>query len=136
MSTMTLSPDEIRRLVRRDVAVTAAGVALALVALLALAATRLGYLSALNAGRVGVALTAIVAAACLYTWASGPPGLLRERAVVLSPLFLIAGPGLYGVHTLGGGLVATMLSGAVGVTAAVALGMAWSVRRRNRGQAP
>lgn len=131
MVEMTLSPEEMRRLVRRDVVVMGGGVALALVAVVALFASHFGLISQLNAARVGVALTAVLCAACLYTWASGPRELLRERVAVLTPLFLIAGPGLFGVHRLGGGVVATMLSSAVGVTAAVALGMAWSVRRRN-----
>jgi hypothetical protein len=49
---------------------------------------------------------------------------------VLTPVFLIAGPGLVGVHDLGGGVAVGILSGAVGFSAAAMLGIAWGSRRR------
>ncbi len=50
---------------------------------------------------------------------------LRDRLIVLTPVFLIAGPGLIGVHDLGGGVAVGILSGAVGFSAAAILGIAW-----------
>ena len=38
-----------------------------------------------------------------------------DRLMVLIPVFLIAGPGLIGVHNLGGGIVVGILSGAIGL---------------------
>ena len=52
--------------------------------------------------------------------------------MVLIPVFLIAGPGLIGVHNLGGGLVVGILSGAIGFAAAGVLGLLWGGRDRGR----
>ena len=103
---------------------------LAVAALAFLVAGRLGVISTVNAGRVAVALTAIVGIACVAWWAGGPRMYLRDRVIVLTPVFLIAGPGLIGVNDLGGGVAVGILSGALGFTAAAALGLAWSARRR------
>ena len=46
---------------------------------------------------------------------------LRDRIIVLTPVFLIAGPGLIGVYNLGGGVAVGILSGAVGFAAAAVL---------------
>jgi hypothetical protein len=62
-------------------------------------------------------------------WASGPRAYLRDRIIVLTPVFLIAGPGLVGVNDLGGGVAVAILSGAVGFTAAAVAGLAWSSRK-------
>ena len=50
---------------------------------------------------------------------------MRDRVMVLIPVFLIAGPGLLGVHYLGGGIVVGILSGAVGFAAAAVFGLMW-----------
>jgi hypothetical protein len=71
----------------------------------------------------------IVAVGCVAWWAGGPRIYLRDRVIVLTPVFLIAGPGLIGVNDLGGGTAVGVLSGALGFTAAAALGLAWSSRR-------
>ena len=126
---MTLPPDQLRRLVRRDLMVAGGGALLAAWSLGLLAAARLGFISTLTAGRVVVATAVIVGVVCIWWWASGPSVYLRERLIVLTPVFLIAGPGLIGVHELGGGLVVGMLSGALGFSAAAILGIAWSSRR-------
>jgi hypothetical protein len=126
---MTLPPDQLRRLVRRDLIVAGGGAFLAIAATAFLVAGRLGILSDLNAGRVAVALAAIVGVACFSWWAAGPRAYLRDRIIVLTPVFLIAGPGLIGVHELGGGVAVGMLSGAAGFAAAALLGIAWSSRR-------
>ena len=89
-----------------------------------------GLISRLTSGRAEVATAAVVGAGCIWWWASGPRVYLRDRVIVLTPVFLVAGPGLIGVHDLGGGVVVGILSGALGFTAAAALGLAWSARRR------
>ena len=127
---MTLPPDQLRRLVRRDLIVAGGGAFLAIAATAFLVAGKLGILSELSTGRIAVALAAIVGAACFYWWAAGPRVYLRDRIIVLTPVFLIAGPGLIGVNELGGGVAVGILSGAVGFSAAALLGIAWSSRRR------
>jgi hypothetical protein len=127
---MTLPPDELRRLVRRDVIVAGGGAFLAIAATAVLIAGKIGILSEVTAGRIAVALAAIAGVACFYWWAAGPRIYLRDRIIVLTPVFLIAGPGLIGVHELGGGVAVGILSGAVGFSAAALLGIAWSSKRR------
>jgi hypothetical protein len=126
---MTLPPEELRRLVRRDLIVAGGGAFLAVAAAAFLVAGRLGILSELSTGRIAVALAAIVGAVCFYWWAAGPRAYLRDRIIVLTPVFLIAGPGLVGVSELGGGVAVGILSGAVGFSAAALLGVAWSSTR-------
>ena len=126
---MTLPPDQLRRLVRRDLMVAGGGAFLAIAAAAFLVAGRLGFMSELDAGRLAVALAAIVGVVCFYWWAVGPRMYLRDRIIVLTPVFLIAGPGLIGVNDLGGGLAVGILSGAVGFSAAAILGIVWSSRR-------
>jgi hypothetical protein len=126
---MTLPPDQLRRLVRRDLMVAGGGAFLAIAAAAFLVAGRLGFMSELDAGRIAVALAAIVGVVCFYWWAAGPRIYLRDRIIVLTPVFLIAGPGLIGVNDLGGGLAVGILSGAVGFSAAAILGIVWSSRR-------
>ena len=127
---MTLPPEQLRRLVRRDLYVAGGGAFAAIAALAFLVCGRLGIIAVLNAGRIAVALAAIVGAVCFYWWAAGPREYMRDRIIVLTPVFLIAGPGLVGVSNLGGGIAVGILSGAVGFSAAAMLGMAWSARRR------
>jgi hypothetical protein len=126
---MTLPPEELRRLVRRDLIVAGGGAFLAVAAAAFLVAGKLGILSELSTGRIAVALAAIVGAVCFYWWAAGPRAYLRDRIIVLTPVFLIAGPGLIGVSELGGGVAVGILSGAVGFSAAALLGVAWSSTR-------
>jgi len=126
---MTLPPEQLRRLVRRDLIVAGGGAFLAVAAVAFLVAGRLGVISELNAGRLAVALAAIVGVGCFYWWAAGPRMYMRDRIIVLTPVFLIAGPGLIGVNDLGGGIAVAIISGAVGFSAAAILGMAWSSRR-------
>jgi hypothetical protein len=126
---MTLPPDQLRRLVRGDVAVAAGGSFLAIAAAAFLFAGRLGVISTLTAARLAVAVAAVVGAGCFWRWASGPREYMRDRIIVLTPVFLIAGPALVGVHDLGGGVAVGILSGAVGFSAAALLGLAWGSRR-------
>jgi hypothetical protein len=126
---MTPPPDDLRRLVRRDLMVAAGGAFVAIACLAFLVAAKLGLISTVNAGRVAVASTAVVTFGCIYWWASGPRMYLRDRVIVLTPIFLIAGPGLIGVYYLGGGVAVGILSGAFGFTAAAAGGLAWTARK-------
>jgi hypothetical protein len=127
---MTLPPDQLRRLVRGDLVVAGGGAFLAIAAAAFLVAGRLGIISTLTAGRLAVGIAAVVGAVCFWRWASGPREYLRDRIIVLTPVFLIAGPGLIGVHDLGGGVAVGVLSGAVGFSAAAMLGLAWGSRTR------
>ena len=127
---MTPPPDELRRLVRRDLMVAGVGAAFALWTLALLILSRVGVISELTSGRVVVATACVVGVACVWWWAAGPRMYMRDRVIVLTPVFLIAGPALIGVHDLGGGLAVGILSGAVGFTAAAVLGLAWSSRKR------
>jgi hypothetical protein len=126
---MTLPPEQLRRLVRRDLYVAGGGAFAAIAALAFLVAGRLGIISELTAGRIAVALAVVVGVVCFYWWAAGPRQYMCDRIIVLTPVFLIAGPGLVGVSDLGGGVAVAILSGAVGFSAAAMLGMAWSSRR-------
>jgi hypothetical protein len=127
---MTLPPEQLRRLVRRDLYVAGGGAFAAIAALAFLVAGRLGIISELTAGRIAVVLAVLVGVVSFYWWAVGPREYMRDRIIVLTPVFLIAGPGLVGVSDLGGGVAVAVLSGAVGFSAAAMLGMAWSSRRR------
>jgi predicted membrane-bound spermidine synthase len=127
---MTLPPDQLRRLVRRDLTIAGVGAFVAIAAAAFLVAGRLGIISTLTAGRIAVAAAAVVGVVCFWSWAAGPREYLRDRLIVLTPVFLIAGPGLVGVHDLGGGVAVGILSGAVGFSAAAMLGIAWGSRRR------
>jgi hypothetical protein len=127
---MSLSPDDLRRLVRRDVMVAGAGSAVALAAFAVLAAGKLGLLSQLTADRVIVAAAVLVAVASMYAWVSGPRELRRDRYIVFVPVCVIALPALLSLADLGAGIAVVVLSGTVGFGAAIAFGLAWSGRRR------
>jgi hypothetical protein len=124
-----LTPADLQTLVRRDLTAAVAGTVAALVAAAAVAAGHLGLVSEVNGGRVAVALAALAGAGCLWWWTSGPRGLMRDRLLVVAPVFLVSGPGLVGVHDLGGGLAVAILSGGLGFAAAAAAGLVWSARR-------
>jgi len=132
MSAVTMEPERLRKLVRRDLVVVAMGSLIAIWTYSLVAAVELGSLSELTAGRALVAVAVLVSVFCIYWWAAGPPEFMRERVMVLIPVFLIAGPGLLGVHYLGGGIVVGILSGAVGFAAAAVFGLMWGGRRRGR----
>jgi len=132
MSAVTMDQERLRKLVRRDVVVVATGSLLAIRTYSLIAAVDLGTLSELTAGRALVAVAVLVSVFCIYWWAAGPPEFMRDRVMVLIPVFLIAGPGLLGVHYLDGGIVVGILSGAVGFAAAAVFGLMWGGRRRGR----
>jgi hypothetical protein len=128
-----MQQEDLRKLVRRDLIIAGGGSLIAIWTWAVIVAARLGFLSRITAGRVTVAAGVVVGVGCLWWWASGPRSLLRDRYLVLAPLFIIAGPALIGIHYLGGGFVTAIISGAVGMTAAAMLGIAWSGRRSARG---
>ena len=125
-----MEPESLRKLVRRDVVVVAAGTLIAIWTYSLVSAVAFGTVSKLTAGRAEVLVAVLVSAGCVWWWSSGPPELMRDRLMVLIPVFLIAGPGLLGVHNLGGGIVVGILSGAIGFAAACVLGMMWGGRKR------
>ena len=132
MNAVAMDPERLRKLVRRDLVVTGTGSLIAIWTYSLVAAAAFGSLSELTAGRGEVAVAVIVSAFCVWWWAAGPPGLMRDRVMVLIPVFLIAGPGLIGVHNLGGGMVVGILSGAIGFAAAGVFGLLWGGRKRGR----
>ena len=115
MEVMAMEPESLRKLVRRDLVVVCAGSLIAIWTYSLVAAVAFGTMSELTAGRVEVAIAVIVSVFCVWWWASGPPGLMRDRMMVLIPVFLIAGPGLIGVHNLGGGLIVAAALGCGGL---------------------
>jgi hypothetical protein len=127
---MTDSSSDLRRLVRRDLAVTLIGALLAVWLAGVWAAGRFGFVSTRTAATVVVALATVLCVGCLGWWAAGPRQWLRERYLVLIPVFLGAPWAVLGLHDLGASTIAVMLSSALGFTAAVALGFAWASRRR------
>jgi hypothetical protein len=127
---MSLSPDELRRLVRRDVAVAGGGSVAALAVTAILIASRLDLLSKLTADRIAVGAAAIIVAVSLAAWVAGPRELRRDRYIVFVPVCVVALPALLALADLGAGLVVLTLSAAVGFGAAIALGLVAGGRRR------
>lgn len=121
---MTLTQEELRRLVRRDLFVAGGGSLIAIWSMALLLAAHLNFVSDLTAYRVVAAIAIVVGLGSVYWWAAGPREMLRDRYFVLIPLLLVAGPGIYSIHELGAGLVAVALSSAVGFFGAAVLGMA------------
>jgi hypothetical protein len=121
---VTLTQEELRRLVRRDLVVAGCGSLVAIWSMALLLAAHLGFVSDLTAYRVVGGVAIVVALGSVYWWAAGPRTMQRDRYFVLIPLLLIAGPGIYAIHELGAGLIAVALSSAVGFFGAAVLGMA------------
>jgi hypothetical protein len=125
-----VSPAELRRLVRQDVVLVASGVVAAFVCLGLLVSGSVGWLGERHAATAAFAIAIVVFLASLSRWLTGPAELRRDRTLVLIPAFLVAGPALWALRDLGGGLVVAILSGAIGFTAAAVLGIALTSRRR------
>jgi hypothetical protein len=121
---------DLRRLVRHDLMLVATGVVAVVVSVAVLVAARVGWIGSKHASTLVVATATVVAVACLARWATGPAVHRRDRFIVLVPMFLFAAPALYALHDLGGGATVAIFSGALGFTAAGALGLAWTSRRR------
>lgn len=108
----------------------ATGVAAVAISVAVLVTARLGWISSKHASTLVVAAATVVGIACLARWATGPAVHRRDRFIVLIPMFLFAAPALYALRDLGGGTMVAIFSGALGFTAAGALGLAWTSRRR------
>ena len=121
---MTLTQEDLRRLVRRDLVVAGVGSLVAIWSMALLLAAHMGFVSHLTAYRVVAAVAIVVGLGCVYWWAAGPRDMQRDRYFVLIPLLLVAGPGIYSIHELGAGLIAVALSSAIGFFGAAVLGMA------------
>ncbi len=127
-----MQQDDLRKLVKRDVAIAAGGSVIAIWLYSLVAGVQIGAISKITAGRVEVAVGLLVSLLCVAWWAAGPTDMRRDRLFVLIPLFLIAGPMLIGVHNLGGGLIVAGISAAVGFGAAMVLGVMWGSRKYDR----
>jgi hypothetical protein len=124
------SSSELRRLVRHDLMLVATGVIAVAISVAVLVAARLGWIGSKHASTLVLSAAIVVAIACVARWATGPAVHRRDRFIVLVPMFLFAAPALYALHDLGGGATVAIFSGALGFTAAGALGLAWTSRRR------
>jgi hypothetical protein len=109
--------------------VFAVGSVLALAALGLIALGSAGVVSARTAAAWAVVIGMLVGVGSVGWWLSGPRELRRERYMVLTPASLAALPVLAGLHRLGAGLGAVVLSAAFGFGAAIALGLAYAQRR-------
>ena len=125
---MSLTPEELRRLVRRDLWIAGGGSLVAIWTTSLILAAHMGFISHLTADRVVAAVSIVVCLGSIFWWAAGPREMRRDRYFVLIPLLLAAGPGIYAIHDLGATLVAVALSSAVGFFGAAVLGMALSRR--------
>jgi hypothetical protein len=123
------SPSDLRRLVRHDLMLVATGVVAVVISIAVLVAGGLGWIGSKHASTLVLVVGMVVAVACVARWATGPAVHRRERFIVLIPMFLFAAPALYALHDLGGGATVAIFSGALGFTAAGALGLAWTSRR-------
>jgi hypothetical protein len=101
---------DLRALVRRDVRLAAWGCAGALVTVLAVAAGWLGLIGERPAAWLILAVAAVVWVACLGAWLRGPRALLRDRYLLLVPLFLTAGPAVVAVAWLANQVLAYVVS--------------------------
>jgi hypothetical protein len=126
---VSLTPEELRRLVRRDLWVAGGGSLIAVWTSSLLLAAHMGFISHLTADRVVASVSIVVCLGSIFWWAAGPREMRRDRYFVLIPLLLAAGPGIYAIHDLGAGLVAVALSSAAGFFGAAVLGLALSGRR-------
>ena len=107
----------------------AAGLIAVVISMALLVMSWLGWIGIRHASTVVVAIATVIGIGCMARWVTGPAALRRDRFIVLIPVFLLAAPALYALNELGGGATVAIVSGAVGFTAAVALGLAWTSRR-------
>ena len=124
------APEQLRTLVRRDVAVFLVGSALAVWAGALIVVGRLGLVSESTAASVALPCAIAICTGCLFWWASGPRRWLRDRYLVLVPVCLAAPSVGIALYDLGASTVAVMISSALGFAAAIVLGLAFAARRR------
>ena len=85
---------------RRDVRLMAWGCLGAVVAVAAVAAGALDLVSERPAAWLALVVAAVVWVACLGSWLRGPRALLRDRYLLLMPVFLTAGPAVIAIAWL------------------------------------
>jgi hypothetical protein len=127
---MAEAPAELRKLVRRDVTVMVAG---GLVAIWLAGIELVGHFGLIDersAATAVVAIGAVLCFGCFVWWASGPREYLRDRYLVLVPVFVAAPSVALAMYDLGAGVVAAAMSAAFGFGAAIAAGFALASRRR------
>jgi len=126
---MAEAPEELRKLVRRDVVVLVVGslVAIWLAGIVLLG--HLGVIESKTAATIVVAVSAVLGFACLRWWATGPRQWMRDRYLVLVPMFIAAPAAALALYDLGSPFVAILFSAAFGFGAAIAGGLAVASRR-------
>jgi hypothetical protein len=120
---------DIRDLVRRDIAVAGVGAVLGVLAWFVLVLSALDVVGRRAGATTIVALATVSAFGCFVWWLAGPRELRRDRFMVLTPIFLVAVPGVVSLNRLGGGVTVVLISSLVGFSAAVAAGLALASRR-------
>jgi len=126
---MAQAPEELRKLVRRDVTVLSVG---SLVAIWLAGVELVGHLGLVDSKKpatIVVAGSAVLCSVCLVWWASGPRRWMRDRYMVLIPVFIVAPFAALALYDLGSPFVAILFSAAFGFGAAIAAGLAVASRR-------
>ena len=127
---MAEAPNELRTLVRRDLTVMIVGSVLGIWLMGVEAVGHAGMVDTRKAATVVVVAAAVICFGCLLWWAAGPRQWLRERYLVLVPLFFAGPAAALALYDLGAGFAAVAISAAFGFGAAIALGLAVASRRR------
>ena len=127
---MSDQSDRLRTLVRRDLAVLLVGGVLAIWLAAVMLVARAGLVGERRAATITVAVGSVIIGGCLVWWAAGPRRWLRDRYLVLVPVFLAAPSVALALYDLGAGFAALTVSAALGFGAAIALGLAVASRRR------
>src|SRR5262249_1010851 len=108
----TQQQEDLRKLVRRDLAVVMIGVPVALWMAAIWIAGRMSFISTKTAATVLVVVGAVVCLGCIGWWLSGPKQWRRDRYLVLVPVCLAAPWAVFGLYDLGASTVAIILSSA------------------------
>jgi hypothetical protein len=126
---MAEAPAELRKLVRRDVTVAAVGSVVAIWVASIVLVGHFGLIDETSAATAVVAISTVLCFGCLFWWAAGPRQYLRDRYLVLVPIFLVAPSTALALYDLGAGPFAIAISAAFGFGAAIAAGLALASRR-------
>ncbi len=126
---MTETPEQLRTLVRRDLAVLIGGGAIAIWLCGLLVAGKLGLLSEDTSSTIVVAAASVVCLGCLGWWAAGPRRWLRDRYLVLVPVCLAGPTAAIALYDLGASVFAVVISSALGFCIAIVAGLTWANRR-------
>ena len=126
---MAEAPEELRKLVRRDVVVLAVGSLIGIWLAGVELAGHFGLIDGKKTATIVVAVSAVLCSVCLVWWAIGPRQWMRDRYLVLVPIFVVAPSAALALYDLGSPFVAIMFSAAFGFGAAIAAGLAVASRR-------